>query len=76
MRVLLDPEKDAARPLDLLGIRNTLLLPAGPATRCALPATKRPDASDRTAAAQAAILFNEAVEALEEELCRRAPAHQ
>ena len=34
MRVLLDPEKDAARPLDLL--------PAGPATRCAPPAMKQP----------------------------------
>ncbi len=42
MRVLLDPEKDAARPLDRWAIRSTLLLPAGPATRCALPAMKRP----------------------------------
>ena len=51
MRVLLDPEKDAARPLDLLGSTPH-------------PAAAR-RASDRTAAAQAAIRFNEAVEELE-----------
>ena len=51
MRVLLDPEKDAAR------------------RACNAVRTARSEAahaSDRTAAAQAAILFNEAVEALEE----------
>ena len=51
MRVLLDPEKDAAR------------------RACNAVRTARNEAahaSDRTAAAQAAILFNEAVEALEE----------
>ena len=51
MRILLDPEKDAARPLDLLGSTPH---PAAAA-----------HASDRTAAAQAAIRFNEAVEELE-----------
>ena len=48
MRVLLDPEKDAAKPLDLLGN------------------TSNPGAARRTDAAQAAILFNEAVESLED----------
>ena len=47
MRVLLDPEKDAAKPLDLLGN------------------TPHPSA-DRTDGTQAAILFNEAIESLEE----------
>lgn len=42
MRVLLDPEKDAAHQLDLLGNTEHPLLPAGPATQCALPAMKRP----------------------------------
>ena len=37
MRILLDPEKDAARPLDLLGST-----PAAPATRCGWPATRPP----------------------------------
>lgn len=66
MRVLLDPEKDAARPLDLLG--NTEH-PAAARRACNAVRTARNEAahaSDRTAAAQAAILFNEAVEALEE----------
>ena len=65
MRVLLDPEKDAARPLDLLG--NT---PHPAAARRACNAVRMArneaaHASDRTAAAQAAIRFNEAVEELE-----------
>ena len=47
MRVLLDPEKDAAKPLDLLGN------------------TPHPSAA-RTDGTQAAILFNEAIESLEE----------
>lgn len=66
MRVLLDPEKDAARPLDLLG--NTEH-PAAARRACNAVRTARNEAahaSDRTAAAQAAILFNEAVESLEE----------
>ena len=66
MRVLLDPEKDAARPLDLLG--NTEH-PAAARRACNAVRTARNEAahaSDRTAAAQAAILFNEAVEALED----------
>ena len=66
MRVLLDPEKDAACPLDLLG--NTEH-PAAARRACNAVRTARNEAahaSDRTAAAQAAILFNEAVEALEE----------
>ena len=66
MRVLLDPEKDAARPLDLLG--NTEH-PAAARRACNAVRTARNEAahaSDHTAAAQAAILFNEAVESLEE----------
>ena len=67
MRILLDPEKDAARPLDLLG--NT---PHPAAARRACNAVRMArneaaHASDKTAAAQAAIRFNEAVEELEAE---------
>ena len=42
MRVLLDPETDAARPLDLLATRRTPLPPAMPATPSAPPATRQP----------------------------------
>ena len=66
MRVLLDPEKDASRPLDLLG--NTEH-PGAARRACNAVRTARNEAahaSDRTAGTQAAILFNEAVEALEE----------
>ena len=42
MRVLLDPEKDAAKPLDLLGIPAIRVRPAAPAMLCAPPATKPP----------------------------------
>ena len=66
MRVLLDPEKDASRPLDLLG--NTKY-PGAARRACNAVRAARNEAahaSDRTAAAQAAILFNEAVECLEE----------
>ena len=66
MRVLLDPEKDASRPLDLLG--NTEH-PGAARRACNAVRTARnkaAHAADRTEAAQAAILFNEAVEALEE----------
>ena len=66
MRVLLDPEKDAARPLDLLG--NT---PNPAAARRACNAVRvarnqAAHAADRADAAQAAILFNEAIENLED----------
>ena len=65
MRVLLDPEKDAARPLDLLGDTPR---PAAARRACNAVRMARNEAahaSDRTAAAQAAIRFNEAVEELE-----------
>lgn len=66
MRVLLDPEKDAAKPLDLLG--NTPH-PAAARRACNAVRTARNEAAhaaDRTDGTQAAILFNEAVESLEE----------
>ena len=66
MRVLLDPEKDAARPLDLLG--NTPH-PAAARRACNTVRTARNEAAhatDQTDAAQAAILFNEAIECLED----------
>ena len=61
----LDPEKDAARPLDLLGSTPH---PAAARRACNAVRMARNEAahaSDRTAAAQAAIRFNEAVEELE-----------
>ena len=66
MRVLLDPEKDAARPLDLLG--NTAR-PAAARRACNAVRTARnaaAHAADVQDAAQTALLFNEAVESLEE----------
>lgn len=42
MRVLLDPEKDAARPLDLLGNTPHPQRLAAPATPCGWPATRPP----------------------------------
>ena len=66
MRVLLDPEKDAAKPLDLLGDTKN---PGAARRACNAVRTARNEAAhatDRTDAAQAAILFNEAVESLEE----------
>jgi len=66
MRVLLDPEKDASRPLDLLG--NTAH-PAAARHACNAVRTARNEAAhaaDRAGAAQAALLFNEAIEALED----------
>ena len=66
MRVLLDPEKDAAKPLDLLG--NTRH-PAAARRACNAVRTARNEAahaSDAQDAAQAALLFNEAIERLEE----------
>ena len=66
MRVLLDPEKDASAPLDLLG--NTEH-PGAARRACNAVRTARNEAAhaaDRTSGTQAAILFNEAVEALEE----------
>ena len=65
MRVLLDPEKDASRPLDLLGSTPH---PAAARRACNAVRMARNEAahaSDKTAAAQAAIRFNEAVEELE-----------
>ena len=65
MRVLLDPEKDAARPLDLLGDTPH---PAAARRACNAVRMARNEAahaSDKTAAAQAALRFNEAVEELE-----------
>ena len=66
MRVLLDPEKDASHPVDLLG--NTEH-PGAARRACNAVRVARNEAAhatDRTDAAQAAILFNEAVESLEE----------
>ena len=66
MRVLLDPEKDAARSLDLLG--NTEH-PAAARRACNAVRTARNEAAhaaDRTDGTQAVILFNEAIESLEE----------
>lgn len=66
MRVLLDPEKDAARPLDLLG--NTVH-PSAARHACNAIRTARNEAAHAAVAAdgaQAALLFNEAIEALEE----------
>ena len=65
MRVLLDPEKDTARPLDLLGDTPR---PAAARRACNAVRMARNEAahaSDKTAAAQAALRFNEAVEELE-----------
>ena len=66
MRVLLDPEKDAACPLDLLG--NTEH-PAAARRACNAVRTARNEAAhaaDAQDAAQAALLFHEAIESLEE----------
>ena len=66
MRVLLDPEKDAARPLDLLG---QMQKPGAARRACNAVRTARNEAAhaaDSTDAVKAAILFNEAVESLEE----------
>ena len=66
MRVLLDPEKDAAKPLDLLG--NTRH-PGAARRACNAVRTARNEAAhatDAQDAAQAALLFHEAIESLEE----------
>ena len=66
MRVLLDPEKDAEKPLDLLGNTSS---PGAARRACNTVRTARNEAAhatDQTDAAQAAILFNEAIECLEE----------
>ena len=66
MRVLLDPENDAAQPLDLLG--NTAH-PGAARRACNAVRTARNEAahaSDRSSGGQAAILFDEAVECVEE----------
>lgn len=66
MRVLLDPEKDAAKPLDLLGStpRPAAARRACNAVRAARNAAAH--AADRSGAIEAALSFNEAVESLEE----------
>ena len=66
MRVLLDPETDAARPLDLLG---STAHPAAARHACNAIRTARNEAAHAAVpadGAQAAILFNEAIEALED----------
>ena len=66
MRVLLDPEKDAAKPLDLLGNTSN---PGAARRACNAVRTARNEAAhatDAQDAAQAALLFNEAIESLEE----------
>jgi hypothetical protein len=66
MRILLDPEKDATKPLDLLG--NTAH-PAAARRACNAIRTARNEAAhaaDRTGAINAALRFNEAIECLEE----------
>ena len=64
--LLLDPEKDAAKPLDLLG--NTRH-PGAARRACNAVRTARNEAAhaaDAQDAAQAALLFHEAIESLEE----------
>ena len=66
MRVLLDPENDAAQPLDLLG--NTAH-PGAARRACNAVRTARNEAahaSDRSSGGRAAILFDEAVECVED----------
>ena len=66
MRVLLDPESDAAQPLDLLG---STAHPGAARRACNAVPTARNEAahaSDRAAGGQAAILFDEAVECIED----------
>ena len=66
MRVLLDPEKDAARPLDRLG---STARPGAARRACNAVRAARNEAAhaaDARDAAQAALLFQEAVESLEE----------
>ena len=65
MRVLLDPENDAAQPLDLLG--NTAH-PGAARRACNAVRTARNEAahaSDRSSGGQAGILFDEGVEGVE-----------
>ena len=66
MRVLLDPESDAAAPLDLLG---QTAHPGAARRACNAVRTARNEAahaSDRAGGGQAAILFDEAVECVED----------
>lgn len=65
MRVLLDPEKDASHPLDLLGNTEHPGAARQACNAVRIARNKAAHATDRTDAGQAAILFNEAVEALE-----------
>jgi cobalamin biosynthesis Mg chelatase CobN len=66
MRILLDPEKDAAHPLDLLG---NMPRPGSARRACNAIRTARNEAAhaaDRAGAIEAALRFNEAIECLEE----------
>ncbi len=66
MRVLLDPENDAEKPLDLLGYTAH---PGTARRACNAVRTARNEAAhaaDRASSIQAAMLFNEAVECLED----------
>ena len=66
MRVLLDPENDAAKALDLLGDASH---PGAARRACNAVRTARNEAAhaaDRAGGGQAAILFDEAVECVEE----------
>ena len=66
MRVLLDPENDASQPLDLLG--NTAH-PGAARRACNAVRTARNEAahaSDRSSGGRAAILYDEAVECVED----------
>jgi hypothetical protein len=66
MRVLLDPEKDAAHPLELLG---NMPRPGSARRACNAIRTARNEAAhaaDRAGAIEAALRFNEAIECLEE----------
>lgn len=66
MRVLLDPENDASQPLDLLG---STAHPGAARRACNAVRTARNEAahaSDRASGGRAAILFDEAVECVED----------
>ncbi len=66
MRILLDPEKDAAKPMDLLG---NAARPAAARRACnavRMARNQAAHATDHMDGVQAAILFNEAIESLED----------
>lgn len=66
MRVLLDPEKDASHPADLLGNTENPGAARRACNAVRVARNQAAHATDRADAAQAAILFNEAVESLED----------